>query len=42
MRGGNGYGFGEPIAVGAMRVVPNMTSVADGAPYMPIGGRRRK
>jgi hypothetical protein len=42
MRGGNGYGFGEPIAVGAMRVVPNMTSVADGAPYMPTGGRRRK
>jgi len=41
MRGGNGYGFGEPIAVGAMRVVPNMTSVVDGAAYKPIGGRRR-
>ena len=42
MRGGNGYGFGEPIAVGALRVEPNMTSVPDGAPYKPQGGRRRK
>ena len=42
MRGGNGYGFGNPISVGAMEVVPNMTSVPDGAAYKPIGGRRRK
>jgi hypothetical protein len=42
MRGGNGYGFGKPISVGAMEVVPNMTSVPDGAAYKPIGGRRRK
>ena len=42
MRGGNGYGFGNPIAVGAMEVVPNMTSVANGAPYKPAGGRRRR
>lgn len=42
MRGGNGYGVGEPIAVGALEYVPNMTSVPDGAAYKPIGGRRRK
>ena len=42
MRGGNGYGFGEPIAVGALRVDPNMTSVPGGAAYKPMGGRRRK
>ena len=42
MRGGNGYGFGEPIAVGALRVDPNMTSVVGGAPYTPTGGRRRR
>ena len=43
MRGGNGYGFGEPIAVGALRVMPNMTSKPDGAAYTPIsGGRRRR
>ena len=42
MRGGNGYGFGNPIAAGAMEVVPNMTSVAGGAPYKPTGGRRRR
>jgi hypothetical protein len=41
MRGGNGYGFGSPIAAGALEVVPNMTSVQDGAAYKPIGGRRR-
>ena len=42
MRGGNGYGVGEPISVGALEYVPNMTSVPDGAAYKPIGGRRRK
>jgi hypothetical protein len=42
MRGGNGYGFGNPISVGAMEVVPNMTSVPNGAPYKPTGGRRRR
>lgn len=42
MRGGNGYGVGKPIAVGALEYVPNMTSVPDGAPYKPMGGRRRK
>jgi hypothetical protein len=42
MRGGNGYGFGEPIAVGALRVEPNLTSVVGGAPYKPMGGRRRR
>ena len=42
MRGGNGYGVGEPIAVGALEYVPNMTSVPDGAAYKPTGGRRRK
>jgi hypothetical protein len=39
MRGGNGYGVGQPIAVGALEYVPNMTSVPDGAAYKPIGGR---
>ena len=34
---GRGYGFGEPIAVGALRVVPNNTSKVEGM----IGGRRR-
>ena len=42
MRGGNGYGVGNPISVGALEYVPNMTSVPDGAAYKPIGGRRRK
>ena len=42
MRGGNGYGFGAPIAVGALTVEPNMTSVPGGAPYTPTGGRRRR
>jgi hypothetical protein len=42
MRGGNGYGVGQPISVGALEYVPNMTSVPDGAAYKPIGGRRRK
>lgn len=42
MRGGNGYGVGNPIAVGALEYVPNMTSVPDGAAYKPTGGRRRK
>jgi hypothetical protein len=42
MRGGNGYGVGQPISVGALEYVPNMTSVADGAAYKPMGGRRRK
>jgi len=42
MRGGNGYGVGQPIAVGALEYVPNMTSVPDGAAYKPTGGRRRK
>jgi hypothetical protein len=42
MRGGNGYGFGAPIAVGALTVEPNMTSVVGGAPYTPTGGRRRR
>ena len=42
MRGGNGYGVGQPIAVGALEYVPNMTSVPDGAAYKPMGGRRRK
>jgi hypothetical protein len=42
MRGGNGYGFGSPIAAGALEVVPNMTSVVDGAAYKPMGGRRRR
>jgi hypothetical protein len=42
MRGGNGYGVGQPIAVGALEYVPNMTSVPDGAAYRPTGGRRRK
>ena len=41
MRGGNGYGVGEPIAVGALEYVPNMTSVPDGAAYKPTGGRRK-
>ena len=27
MTGGNGYGVGQPIAVGALEYVPNMTSV---------------
>lgn len=42
MHGGNGYGFGAPIAVGALAVEPNMTSVHGGAPYTPTGGRRRR
>jgi len=42
MRGGNGYGFGTPISVGALEVVPNMTSVPGGAAYKPMGGRRRR
>jgi len=42
MRGGNGYGVGQPIAVGALEYVPNMTSVPDGAAYTPTGGRRRR
>jgi hypothetical protein len=42
MRGGNGYGVGQPISVGALEYVPNMTSVPDGAAYKPIGGRRSK
>jgi hypothetical protein len=41
MRGGNGYGVGQPIAVGALEYVPNMTSVPNGAAYRPTGGRRR-
>ena len=40
MRGGNGYGVGQPISVGALEYVPNMTSVPDGAAYKPTGGRR--
>ena len=42
MRGGNGYGFGAPIAAGALTVEPNLTSVVGGAPYKPMGGRRRR
>ena len=42
MRGGNGYGVGQPIAVGALEYVPNMTSVPDGAAYRPTGGRSRR
>lgn len=42
MRGGNGYGFGGAITPGALEVMPNMTSVPDGAPYKPMGGRRRR
>jgi hypothetical protein len=42
MRGGNGYGVGSPISVGALEYVPNMTSVPNGAPYKPSGGRRRR
>ena len=42
MRGGNGYGVGQPLAVGALEYVPNMTSVPDGAAYKPAGGRRRR
>ena len=42
MRGGNGYGFGAPITPGALEVMPNMTSVPDGAAYKPMGGRRRR
>jgi hypothetical protein len=42
LRGGNGYGVGNPISVGALEYVPNMTSVPDGAAYKPTGGRRRK
>jgi len=41
MRGGNGYGVGNPISVGALEYVPNMTSVENGAAYTPKGGRRR-
>ena len=40
MKGGNGYGVGAPIAVGALEYVPNMTSVPNGAAYKPTGGRR--
>lgn len=42
LRGGNGYGVGQPISVGSLEYVPNMTSVPDGAAYKPTGGRRRK
>ena len=42
MRGGNGYGVGSPISVGALEYVPNMTSVPNGAAYKPTGGRRRR
>ena len=42
MRGGNGYGFGGAIAPGAAEWDANMTSVPDGAPYKPLGGRRRR
>ena len=42
MTGGNGYGVGQPIAVGALEYVPNMTSVPDGAAYKPTGGRRSR
>jgi len=42
LRGGNGSGVGQPISVGSLEYVPNMTSVPDGAAYKPIGGRRRK
>ncbi len=43
MRGGNGYGFDGAIAPGAPMWGANMTSVADGAPYKPmVGARRRK
>jgi hypothetical protein len=42
MHGGNGYGVGAPIAVGALSYVPNLTSVVGGAPYTPTGGRRRR
>lgn len=42
MRGGNGYGVGQPIAAGALEYVPNMTSVPNGAAYKPMGGRRRR
>jgi len=41
MRGGNGYGVGQPISVGSLEYVPNMTSVPNGAAYSPSGGRRR-
>lgn len=41
MKGGNGYGVGQPIAAGALEYVPNMTSVPNGAAYKPTGGRRR-
>ena len=42
MRGGNGYGVGQPISVGSLEYVPNMTSVPNGAAYTPTGGRRRR
>jgi hypothetical protein len=42
MRGGNGYGVGQPISVGSLEYVPNMTSVPNGAAYSPNGGRRRR
>lgn len=42
MRGGNGYGVGAPISVGALEYVANDTSAAGGAPYKPMGGRRRR
>jgi hypothetical protein len=48
MRGGNGYGFGEPITAGTLTVVPNMSSSPGGAPVVgaptsgPLtGGRLR-
>ena len=49
MRGGNGYGFGEPITAGTLAVVPNMPSSTSGAPVVgppttgvtAMGGRRR-
>jgi hypothetical protein len=42
MRGGNGYGVGQPISVGSLEYVPNMTSNPNGAAYAPTGGRRRR
>jgi len=42
MGGGNGYGVGQPISVGSLEYVPNMTSVPNGAAYSPAGGRRSR
>lgn len=41
MRGGNGYGIGQPITAGAVEWTANDTSASGGAPYKPTGGRRR-